>query len=591
MKKALFLAAAMSLSAAFAAPFTAPAGWSVNKPSEAKTGGTFRTFSLADFKSLNPFVSKESPNLTNIGILAPNGGFLTYDYAKDDYIPYMAESYSVAKDKVTFTMKIRKGMKWSDGKDIDADDWMTTYNIERDEKVGSNAYSGWYPNDKPILVKKIDQYTVQVKFPFPDVTAIETVASFLPEPSHIFDPVYKSKGAEGIKAMWTISTPPNQIVSAGPFMLDRYVQGERAVLKKNPYYGEWNKDSAGKSLPYMDGVSYLLLKDQNAALAQYLAGNLDEYAPDNRDRLAQVKGAIDSKKLDANLIVNASARASSDFVTFNMDDGNSFKGKLFRNPKFRQAMSMLANRDAMVDLVLGGLGQPTYTGVYPVYKNWIPSGLDKYKYNPQQAAKLLADIGFKKKGPDGVLVDNKGNKLEFTMVTNAENTRRQQFVNILRDEAAKVGVKINPSFIAFNQVVSLFDATEGFKPRKFDSILLGLTGGGRIFPVSGDNVLKCNNLPDGGNLHQFNQTNKCLFPWETQEVNLYYKGRAEFDIEKRRDIADQMQRIEAEQQPYLQLAAQTVHYSWLKPVNGELPRNLINSLNGTRVTDLTWLSR
>lgn len=591
MKKALILALAMTVSTSLAAPFVFPAAWSTNKPSEVKTGGTYRNFTLADFKTLNPFVAKESPQLTNEGILAPNGGLLTFDPAKDDYVPYMAESYSVGADRVTFTVKVRKGMKWSDGNDITADDFMTAYTIHRDEKVGSNSYSGWYPNDKPILVKKIDQYTLQVKFPFPDVTAIENLAGFFPEPSHVFDPVYKAKGAEGIKDMWTISTDPKKIVSAGPFVLDKYAAGERVTLKRNPYYGEWNKDSAGKPLPYLDAETYLILKDQNAALAEYLAGNLDEYAPDNRDRLAQVKAAIDGKKIDANLIVNASARASSDFVAFNMDNASSFKGKLFRNAKFRQAFSMIVNRDAMVDLVLGGLGQPTYTGVYPVYKEWIYQDADKYKYNPAAASKLLAEIGFTKKDKDGYLIDSKGNRLEFTLMANAENTRRQQYAKIIQDEAKKVGIKINTSFIAFNQMTSLLDATDGFKPRNFDAIMIGLVGGGRVYPVSGDNVVTCTNLPDGGNLHMFNQTNKCLFPWETQEVNLYYKGRGEFDTAKRRAIAFQIQKIEVEQQPYTQLAAQTVHYSWLNKVQGEFPRPLISSLNGTRAIDLTWMNK
>ncbi|SMB93752.1 ABC transporter substrate-binding protein [Deinococcus hopiensis] len=596
MKKALFVALAMTLGSSLAAPFVFPASWTTNKPGEVQAGGTLRTVNLQDFKTLNPFVSKESPNLPAFMTGSSWGALLGQDPISDDYFPYMASSYTQSPDKRTFTLNIRPGMKWSDGKPITADDWITSYTIHTNKDVGSNSYDGFFINDQPIKVSKVDNDTIKVVFPKPDVTALEFLVGFEPEPTHVFMPVFKSKGAQGVKDMWTISTDPKDVVVSGPFMLDRYQRGERAILKRNPFFGEWNKDSAGKALPYLEGLQINVVADQNAQLTQFLAGNIDVYAPDNRDRLAQVKAAIDAKKIDANLIANASARASSDFVVFNMDDSSSFKGKLFSNAKFRQAFSMIVNRDAMVDLTLGGLGQPTYTAVYPVYKDWVASGADKYKYNPQAAAKLLAQLGFNKKGADGTLMDKAGNKLEFTLVTNAENTRRQGFAKIIQDEAKKVGMKVNVSAIAFNQMTDMLDAKADFSRRNFDAILIGLTGGGKVFPVSGPNVIECKGLSDGGNLHMFNQSNKCRFPFETQTINLYWKGRSTFDLAGRKAIAAQIQRIEAEQQPYVQLAAQTAHFAWTNRTQGELPRPAINALNagtlfGPRTIELTWVKR
>ena len=594
MKKVMMLALALGASTSLAAPFVFPASWSVDKPASVQTGGTLRSFALQDYKTLNPFVTAESGNLPSLMTGSSWGTLLYIDPVNGDFKPYMAESYSQSADKRTFTLNIRKGMKWSDGKPITADDWITSYTIHSNKDVGSNSYDSFFLNGQPIKVSKVDSDTIKVVFPKPDVTALSFLAGFEPQPTHVFMPVFKAKGADGIKNMWTISTDPKDIVTSGPYMLDRYVRGERALLKKNPYFGEWNKDSAGKSLPYMDGLQINIVPDANAALTQYLAGNTDTYSPDNRDRLAQVKAAMDSGKIKGVLVPNASARASSDFVFFNMDDSNTFKTKLFSNVKFRQAMSMLTNRDAMVDLALGGLGQPTYTGTYPVFKDWIGGGLDKYKFNPAGAAKLLAELGFKK-GSDGILVDKSGNKLEFTLATNSENTRRQAFAKIIQDEAKKVGVKVNVSAIAFNQLTSLTDAKPDFGRRNFDAILMGLSGGDRVFPVTGPNVITCTKLPDGGNLHMFNQSNKCRFPFETQTVNLYWKGRSEFNDAKRKAIAGQIQKIEAEQLPYIQLAAQTVHFAWTDRTQGELPKSAQNSLNagtyGPRTLELTWIKR
>lgn len=593
MKKLSMIAAVLLTSGAFATPFVYPEKWSSSKPSEVQMGGTFRVVNLQDFKTLNPFTSRESPNLPAI---LSAGGLLIRDIVTDEYIPFMAESFKLSADKTTFTLNIRKGMKWSDGKPITADDWITTYTLETNKDIGSNAYSGWFPNDKPIKVTKIDADTIQVKFPFPDVTAYENLSGFFPQPTHVFMPVFKAKGADGIKEMWSVTTDADEIVVSGPFKLDKYVAGERALLKKNAAFGEWAKDAAGKSLPYLDSIQIQFVADSNAHLAQYLAGNTDYLSPVSRDQLAQVKSAIDAKKLAADLIPNASSRASSDFVVLNMDRGDTFKGKLFRNVKFRQALSMLTNRDAMVDLALGGLGQATYTGVYPVFKSWIYPEADKYKYNPTAANKMLDDMGFKKKGADGIRVDSQGNRLAFTLIANAENNRRQQFAGIMKEEFKKAGIDLTTSFIAFNQMSEMLDAKPGFAPRQFDAIMIGLVNGSAVFPVAGDNVVKCTGLPEDGNLHMGNQTNKCLFPWETQTVNLYYKGRQEFDLAKRRQIAFQIQKLESENLPVIQLAAQTVHYSWMSKVQGEYQKPQVNSINastlfGPRAIELTWIKK
>ncbi|MFX5772742.1 ABC transporter substrate-binding protein, partial [Acinetobacter baumannii] len=83
-------------------------------------------------------------------------------------------------------------------------------------------------------------------------------------------PVYQKEGAEGIKKMWTLNEKPNNIVSGGPWLIESYRPGERLVLKRNPAFGEWNKDEAGNPLPYLDRYEIKIVKDINAALAEFL---------------------------------------------------------------------------------------------------------------------------------------------------------------------------------------------------------------------------------------------------------------------------------------------------------------------------------
>jgi peptide/nickel transport system substrate-binding protein len=578
MKKPIAIAIALLGSGALAAPYVYPAKWSATPSAQARRGGTYRSYTIQDYKSFNPFLVAESPSIPD-NISA--GGLFRLDPTTYTYVPYMAESYTVSADKLTWTAKLRAGMKWSDGKPITADDWVTTAKIHEDEKVGSNYYDSFQINGKTVVVSRVDARTVRIKFPSVVADAIEK-ASFSPWPAHVFGPVYASKGAAGIKAMWTLSTPVSQIVSSGPFRLAGYRVAERVTYKRNPYFGEWNKNSAGQPLPYLDTYSETIVKDQNAALAQFLAGQLDTFGPRNTDDLAQIKKAVDGGQLKAVLKPNVSGSASSSYIVFNMNrKADPFKQSLFRNEVFRRAMSHLANRQAMVDLALGGLGQPAYSSVYAVFKDWLSPSVKKYDYNPEEAARLLASIGFDQKNSDGYLVNADGKVLEFNLSTNAGSTVREQLAKIFVDEAKKVGVKVDYKPIDFNSLVGQLD--EEGDDRDFDAILLGLNGGGVLYPF-GDNTVPC-----GGRLHDFNRSGKCLFDWESQIEKLFYKGAAETSVAARKKIGYQIQDLESLYQPFVYLVSPNAHFAYSSRVHGEFPQGVGNAYVGSRDLALTWV--
>ncbi len=584
MKKAILATAALMLAgSAFGQTFVYPDAWSASKPSEVKEGGVFRVATISDYKTLNPFTAAEADNIPQA--ITDAGGMFTYDPATGEYIPYMALSYTISKNKLVWTMNVRKGMKWSDGKPIIADDFITAFKINTDEDVGANAYDSFFINDKPIKIKKIDADTIQATLPSVAADAVEVLA-FAPAPTHVFEPVYAAKGAAGIKAMWTLNTPADQIVSSGAFKFKSYKPGERAEFVANPTFGEWNKNSAGKSLPYLDGRTFAIVKDTNAVLAAYLNGDIDSFGPANADQLRQVKGAIDAGKLKATLRANVGPAASSQWIVFNWNQkSNPSKQAMFRDDNFRRAMSHLTNRAAMVDLVYGGLAQPAYSSVYAAFTQWVSPDLKKFDYNVEAATALLAKAGFSKKNSDGYLVNKAGKVAEFDLVTNSGNNQREQLAKIFADEAKKAGVKVNFKPVDFNTLVQLL-LSEG-DDRKFDAILLGLSGSSRIYPL-GDNVEPC-----GTNLHSFNKSGKCLAAWETQVTALFARGKQELDFKKRVAIAQQVQNVQSNYQAWDYLVSPNVHFSWAASVKGEWPIPLQTSINRSRIftAETTWLQK
>ena len=557
-----------------------PQKWTVTKPSEVKRGGTVRGSVISDYRTFNPFTTAESGNIPDT-ITA--GGFLSRDPSTGDWFPYMAESYTISANKLDLTFKVRRGMKWSDGQAITADDWVTTFKIHTDDKVGSNSYDSFFLDDKPIVVRKIDDYTVRISFPKTDAEAL-SVASFDPWPDHIFGPVYKAEGADGIKKMWQLNMKVEEIVTSGPWLVESYRPGERITFKRNPTFGEWNKDEAGGALPYVDKYEIVIVKDTNAQLAAFLNGNIDFYSPSTVDQISQVRTAINDKKIGATLQVNASPVASSQFVVFNWNKkSDTFKQGIFRSSKFRQAFSHMVNRQAVVDVVYGGLGTPTYSSVYPVLSQWVNPTVTRYDFDLKKAETLVKELGFTKKDKDGWVVNAQGKRLEFNLATNAGNKQREDIVRLIADEAKKIGVKVNATFIDFNVLVG--QLTSKGDDRPFDAILIGLSGGGLDWPF-GSNVVPC-----GTNLHAHNnnEAGSCLDARETQLDALYSRGRSELDFKKRQEIGNQMQVVEAQLQPFVYVAGPNQHFSWNSRVAGEYPEKLRSAIWGSRSLMLSWV--
>ena len=583
MKYMFTFAAALTLGGGFAAPFVYPAKWSADPASAAKKGGDFRDSSISDYKTINPFTSAEAGSIPN-SWMSLGTGLFGQDQTNDSFIPVMAESLpEISNNGKRFVVKIRQGMKFSDGQPITADDWITTYKIHTDDKVGSNTYDSFFISDKPITVKKINAYTLQFDFPFTDATAYNKM-SYTPWPDHVFGKAYTAGGAEAVKKLWGLNVDPATVVTAGAFVLQSYSAGQRAVLKRNSYFGEWNKDSAGAALPYLDTVTLKIVKDQNASLASYLAGELDIYGPRNADDLAQITKANTAGTLKSTLLANVSPAASSQWITFNWNKADSpAKQKLFRDVRFRRAMSMVANREAMVQLALGGLGVPTYYSVYPVFKAYISDSAPKYMYNLDGASKLLAQMGFTKKGSDGILVNAQGQKLEFTLATNSGNTTRAQLGQIFTDEAKKIGVKVNFTPIDFNVLVGQLTAKGESRP--FDAILLGLSGGDNIWPY-GTNVVPC-----GTNLHSYNNPTggKCATAQEQLMTKLFYQGQGTVDQAARRAVGIQLLNTEAALQPVIFLVGGSYHVAYNNRLGGQFPRDQMDSYYNSRSVVTTYI--
>jgi len=521
-------------------------------------GGDFRDWSTAGPKTFNPFVAKETSSTDIIDRMLPVlTGYNPYTLEPEGML---AKSWEVKNHGLTIVFHLREGAKWSDGKPITADDVIFSAKVHADKKVGSNSIKSFEVDGKPIVWTKIDDYTVQADFPKPFAPALIQGWSIVPK--HVFEKAYK----EGkVTEVWGVGTDPAKLVSGGPFMLDKYVQGERVILKRNPNF--WGVDEKGNKLPYLDRYIYTIVKDRNAALAKFLAGELDLYAASDADQISQILDRIKSKKLDATIFPNADVTTGTNFIFFNWNSKDQWKAKLFRDKKFRQAMAYLMDKDSMIELALGGLGQPQWSPISIPVKQFFTDDVTKYEYNPKKAAALLADLGFRKKNADGVLVDASGHPLSFNLATNQGNNVREKIAEIFAEDAKAIGVDVKYAPINFNELVRQILNT-----RDFDAILIGLTGG--IEPAFSRNVWELD-----GPLHMWNY-GPDFQSFEILIDKLMREGATTLEQSKRRQIYVRFQQVVAENLPLTYTVAPAYNPARLNKVGGLFSKDQVTSIVG-----------
>jgi peptide/nickel transport system substrate-binding protein len=298
----------------------------------------------------------------------------------DQIIPELAESWTISTDGLTYTFKIRQGVKFHDGTTLDAaavktnfDRWLSIpkaytdlgYTYYIDTVITGHIASTAAPD--------ASTFTVTLKAPNSAFLVQMTLTPFsISSPKALTD---GNASAPDFKNNKYAQGGPPAAVGTGPFMFKTWVPGDHIDLVKNPNY--WNAAAGG---PYLDQVTFKPISDTAATLnALQSGGGVD---------VAQTLAPTDiaTVKADANLQYYDRGSACNVGVL-----GMNQTHKPFDNPKIRQAVAAALNRQAVVDALFGASGV--------VAKTWAPPGTKFGKdetlpaYSVDAAKKLIADSG------------------------------------------------------------------------------------------------------------------------------------------------------------------------------------------------------
>lgn len=560
-----------------AEPFVWPNAWNVDA-GNVVTGGDLNLATQSGSATFNPVTRGGQDTVFSLSLLPVT--LVTRDPVTREIIPYAAESVETSEDGLTIDVTLREELKWSDGTPLTAQDYFFYYQAVTDPEVESSRFDDFTLGDELVGLEMTGERSLRFTFPAADRRALGIVGSLLPAPDHILGEIYREGGAAALQTAWDTDTDPSEMVWAGPFVMTEYVPDERYTFEANPFFGDWNVDESGTELPYTAQRQYTIA-ELPAQLNLYVAGETDSYGTSSLDDFSVILNAINNGDIKAEAYENNYQSASMSFYTFNWNKADEpFKQRLFRDKRFRQAMSHLTDREAILDLVIGS-GAPAYGPVSPAYDNWTSDEAPEFQYDPEQALALLAELGFTETNADGWLVDDEGNEIEFTIATIASNDKAMDAVQVITDGMRDAGVKAEPLGLEFSVLVDQLTATGESRP--FDAIYIFFGCCTEEWPYF-DGIFKCD-----GQFHMWTGPGgECQTAEERRINDLITEGRKTLDDGAAQQISAEILSSFAEQQPMIFTTFAGIHNSWLNEVGGEFPPELVNTLNGPRDFNLTF---
>ena len=435
--------------------------------------------------------------------------FLTDMAAKDfSAQPSMAESWTSSADKLTWTYKMRTGMKWSDGEPMTADD--VKYTIDRANTEQWNSHISITAN---LTATVVDADTLEIKTSVPDPRLPALGAYIIPKP------IYEKVSADDMP-----NYTAEDKIGGGPFMLDE-VQKDFTRLVKNP---NW----FGKK-PAMDEVIFRFYADANAQFQALKSGEIDalDGVPEQSYATLKESGTI-----------TGIAGNQGGFSELAMNSGcSSAPGNgnpALTDKKVRQAINYAIDRDLLVEKTLVGHGIPGTSIVPSADPAWdlkVPDG-KLFSYNPDKAKSLLDEAGWKDSNGDGVR-DKDGNELKLRFFDRSEGDGGKN-TDFLTGWLKDVGIATEVTTMDDDALAAVIGQNE------FDIFTWGWVP--FVDPDAELSYFTKSQATSDPEVVGYNDANWCSDEYD----KLYEQQHVELDAAKRHDIVQKMLEIMYDDAPY-----------------------------------------
>ncbi len=363
---------------------------------QSKSGGTLRVAWESDLTGLDPHISRGIQAHRVVGNLF--NSLVTLD-AEMNYVPDLAESWELQENGKVYVFHLRKGVKFHDGTDFDAEVVLWNYKRIMDPEAKTLDAPFYSIVD---TVEALDAHTVKFTLKHPSATLLPVMAAYRVGFAQMSPASYERWGKEEVQL---------HPVGTGPFTLARWDQNQIIVLEKNPHYFK-------PGLPYLDRIELRIMKEGVTRVAALRAGEVDfaNFIPiEHVERL--------TKEPQIQVIRGRDTQRIQCF--FNL------RKPVFQDVRVRWALlGHGIDRQALAKTALLGLAQPLWTFVAPGSKGHIDFG-DQFPYDPEKAKALLKEAGYDAKNP-----------LRYTLMTHGAEAALPIAATIMKTQYAEIGVEV-----------------------------------------------------------------------------------------------------------------------------------------------------
>ncbi|PPR79392.1 MAG: putative ABC transporter-binding protein [Alphaproteobacteria bacterium MarineAlpha2_Bin1] len=483
-----------------------------------------------------------------------------------EIVPDILEKFEVEDNKI-FTFYIRKGHKWSDGTEFTAEDFRYWWeDVANNKKLSpSGPPNDMVENNSLPTFRVLNKYIVQYEWQKPKTSFLNRLASasplFIYRPAHYlkkfhikYTPEEEIRKNNKSKRNWAaihnkkdnlykFDNP--ELPTLQPWFNSTKPPATRYLFKKNPYFHR--VDQNGKQLPYISQVAF------SQVSASLIAAKAGAGETDLQARNINLQSFPFLKKSEKNnnykTYLWKEAKGSHIALFPNLNINNKILKKLFRDVRFRRALSISIDRELINEALWFGLGTESNNTVLEdseLYKEKYKTSWTQYDIDTANA--LLNEIGTINKGGDGYRVMENGKRLEIIVETSGESEEETDVLELIKEGWEEIGIKLfsKPSqrdvlrnrIFSGETMIAVWSGLEnGIPTRNFEPRELAVTSQQQFqWPKWGQYVETRGLSGEKVELKEVNRLNELLVKWQNTS-----------DQNKRKKIWQDMLDIHADQ--------------------------------------------
>jgi peptide/nickel transport system substrate-binding protein len=364
----------------------------------------------------------------------------------------LARDWEVAEDGLTITFELRRGLRFSDGEPLTAEDVAFSYDFIMDEDIAAPRQRAYYRRVQE--VEAVDEHTVVFRFAEPYFNALSLAGGLPVLAEHYYGRFREDPEAFNNSRSRLFGSGPYRFPAAGEWTPD----SGRVELERNPRY--W-----GPVEPPFRRLVWEVIENDSARLTTYRNGDIDLYQARPREFEDLLKDPALMERSESRAYMSPTAGYS--YIAWNQREE---AGTPFDDPRVRRAMTFLTDRDALIDEVLAGHAEVAVSPFNPRSPQH-DEAIEPRRHDPERARTLLARAGWEDRNGDGVLEDEEGNDFSFELTYVQASTDTQRVVEYLRDAWARAGVEMVPKPTEWSVMLEAIDQGD------YDAITLGWTSG------------------------------------------------------------------------------------------------------------------